>query len=87
MKSCITKKKSYPTREIAEDALIEARIQYEYPEGGGPVNVYQCEDCGDFHLTSKGPVNGKLAAHLSEGKIKRQKEAGHWMDKLKKRKF
>ena len=75
----------YLTKEIAEDALIEARTNFEYASGSGPVSVYQCEDCGYYHLTSKGPVNEKLAKFLAEGKIDRQKEANRWLRKIKKR--
>ena len=81
---CVTNKKVYPTREVAEDALIEARIKFEYASGSGPVGVYQCEDCGYYHLTSKGPVNENLAQQLAEGKIKLQKEANRWLGKMKK---
>lgn len=85
MTKCISHKKTYPTREAAEDALIDARTNFEYAPGQGPVGVYPCEDCGNFHLTSKGPINDKLAKHLADGKIKLQKEANRWLGKMKKR--
>jgi hypothetical protein len=85
MKNCVTHKKMYPSKEIAEDALIEARTQFDYTRDGGPVGVYQCEDCGQFHLTSKGAMNPRLAEQLANGKIARQKEAARWLDKLKHR--
>lgn len=83
MNRCSSGKRTYPTREVAEDALIETRTRFENPQG--PVSVYQCEDCGYFHLTSKGPMNEKLARALAEGSIGRQKEANRWLDKLKRR--
>lgn len=82
--SCVTGKKMYTTAEIAEDALIEARIHYEYT-AGGPIAVYQCDDCGHYHLTSRGPMNEKLARYIADGKIKLHKEANRWADKIKKR--
>jgi hypothetical protein len=85
MTKCVSNKKMYPTMDVAEDALIEARTNFEFPSGHGPVGVYQCEDCGYFHLTSRGPVNEKLARHLADGKIKLQKEANKWLGKMKKR--
>lgn len=85
MKPCITSKKMYPSQEIAEDALIEARTQFDYKENQGPIGIYLCEDCGYYHLTSQGKMNERLAAQLKDGKIKLQKEANQWMDKLKKR--
>ncbi|MBK5278140.1 MAG: hypothetical protein JJE09_04675 [Bacteroidia bacterium] len=75
----------YPSREIAEDALIEARTQFEYKANQGPIDVYMCEDCGYYHLTSQGKMNDKLATQLKDGKIKLQKEANQWMNKIKKR--
>ena len=75
----------YPTQEIAEDALIEARINFDFPKGKGPVAVYQCEDCGQYHLTSRGTMNSRLAEHISSGKINLHKEANRWTDKIKKR--
>ncbi len=85
MIKCITHKKVYPTLEIAEDALIDARTSFDYAPHSGPIAVYQCEDCGHYHLTSKGTMNQKLAKFISEGKIQRQKEANRWLDKLKRK--
>jgi len=70
---------------MAEDALIEARAKFSYAPSSGPIAVYQCEDCGFFHLTSKGKMNERLAKQLGEGKIDLQKEANRWLDKLKKK--
>lgn len=85
MHTCPTGKRVYLTREVAEEALIGARVNYNYPEGSGPVGVYQCETCGSFHLTSRGPVNERLATYLAEGKIRRMAESEAWLRKLKKR--
>ena len=85
MEKCVTNKKIYPTREIAEEALIGAHIRFNYASQDGPIAVYQCEDCGRYHLTSRGPMNAKLAEQLASGKIKLQKEADQWSDKFKRR--
>jgi hypothetical protein len=85
MAGCVTNKKMYPTQQIAEDVLIEARTRYEYASGKGPIAVYKCDDCGQYHLTSSGEMNAKLADYLKSGKIKLQKEADHWLGKIKKR--
>jgi hypothetical protein len=81
MVGCVTQKKSYRTREIAEDALIEAWINFDYRSGNGPVAVYQCDDCGEFHLTS---MNERLTNAINSGFVKRQKEANQWSNKLKR---
>jgi hypothetical protein len=84
MVGCVTQKKSYRTREIAEDALIEAWINFDYRSGNGPVAVYQCDDCGEFHLTSTGSMNERLTNAINSGFVKRQKEANQWSNKLKR---
>lgn len=82
---CPTRKKIYATREMAEDALIEAHAKFDYPPGSGPVSVYQCEECHGYHLTSQGKINERLDQYLKQGKIKRQKEADYWLNKMKGR--
>lgn len=83
MANCITGKKMYGSQELAEDALIEAWVQYSYRNGSGPVAVYLCEDCKHYHLTSKGNINARLAGCLSSGKITRQQEANRWEQKAR----
>lgn len=85
MRKCITGKISYPTALVAEDALIEARTNFDYPANNGPIATYLCDECGDYHLTSKGKMNDRLASLLADGKIQKQKEANFWMDKFKKK--
>jgi hypothetical protein len=85
MKACLTGKKTYPNQEVAEEALIEAQAHFDYGRASGPVAVYLCEDCGNFHLTSKGPMNEKLAASIKDGKLNTMKEANRWADKFRKR--
>jgi len=82
---CSSNKKVYLTAEIAEEALLQAHTLFHYSKGSGPIAVYRCEDCGNYHLTSKGVMNEKLAAYLKEGRPDRIKEAERWMHKLKGR--
>ncbi len=84
MKKCISGKRIYHLHQLAEDALIEAHIHFEYKSDGGPIAVYQCDECGDYHLTSRGPMNERLAGLLKDGTIKREKEAGRWQSKFKR---
>ena len=85
MIKCISHKKVYPTPEIAEDALIDAHTYFNYAPGKGPVAVYQCEDCGHYHLTSRGSMNPRLAGFIAAGGLKRHKEANRWLDKIKRK--
>jgi hypothetical protein len=85
MKTCPSQKRMYPTKEIAEDALIEAHTRFEYGKQGGPIAVYLCDDCGYFHFTSQGTPNKKLKDHIESGKLRTQKLAQQWESKIKKR--
>jgi hypothetical protein len=85
MATCATHKKCYLTKEIAEDVLIEAQTTYDYASGSGPIAVYLCDDCGYYHLTSRGPMNEKLQQYIADGKIQRQKEANRWLDKFRRK--
>ena len=85
MKACVSGKKMYSTQEIAEDVLIESRSKFEYTRGTGPIAVYRCDDCGYYHLTSKGPMNEKLSQYMASGKINLDQEANRWLNKFKKR--
>lgn len=83
MIKCVTHKKVYLTETLAEEALIGARTAYNYTRDNGPVAVYRCDDCGYYHLTSRGPMNLKLEQLIKGGTIDRQKEADAWLNKLK----
>jgi hypothetical protein len=82
---CASGKRVFLSREDARMALIDAHTRYEYGQGKAPVNVYECDECGHFHLTSKGEMDTNLAAHLAEGKISREKTANLWINKMNKR--
>lgn len=74
----------YASLHLAEEALIAARTRFHFSAGNGPIAVYLCDDCGQFHLTSKGKMNDRLAEQMKNGSIDLQKEANWWMDKFKK---
>ncbi|QLH31425.1 MAG: hypothetical protein HWD62_02325 [Cyclobacteriaceae bacterium] len=83
--ACISGKRSYLNTMQAEEALLQAHIQFNYRAGTGPVTYYKCEDCGDYHLTSQGVMHPTLANAIRNGTIKKQKEADSWSDKFKGR--
>jgi hypothetical protein len=85
MKSCPSHKKMYPSQEVAEEALIEAHTRFEYGKSSGPVAIYQCDDCGQFHFTSQGKMNEKLSVLMRDGKLKRLKEIANWESKFRRR--
>ncbi|WP_367914381.1 hypothetical protein [Leadbetterella sp. DM7] len=73
-------KRSYLSEELAVTALLEVRSRFET---NSSVTVYLCEDCGQWHLTSRGTIHPKLTALLQSGEITRRIEAGHWERKLR----
>lgn len=83
MMKCVSGKRSYASQNLAEEALIEAHINFEYRPRNGPTAVYKCEECGNFHLTSLGEMNAQLALQLKNGYIQKQKQAIRWKNKLK----
>jgi hypothetical protein len=83
LETCPTRKKMYSAEAIAEEALISAWVTYQYAPGDGPIGVYLCEDCGAYHLTSKGIANSKLQEAIASGKIERSKEINTWLNKIR----
>lgn len=80
---CVSGKKLFISQAMAEDALIELWSKNEFRQGEGPVAVYCCDDCGQYHLTSRGPMNERLSSALASNEFKIQREANRWLDKLK----
>ena len=74
----------YPSELIAEDVLIETWTRFDFTPGNGPISIYKCDDCGEYHLTSRGPMNERLSQALADGKIQRQKDANRWQDKFRR---
>jgi hypothetical protein len=85
VKTCSSHKKMYPTESIAEEALIAARTAYDYRDKNGPVGIYHCDICASYHMTSKGPMNQRLAESIASGALKKDVEANIWLDKLKRK--
>lgn len=82
---CSSGKNKYHSEEAAEDALLELWLKNNYGSGQGPVGVYRCDDCGEFHLTSKGVMTGRLLDIIRSEKFKRQQEAKNWEEKIKRK--
>ena len=85
MKKCPTGKVMYHSMSLAEDALIDSWIRNNFIIGSGPVNVYQCDECGNYHFTSKGEMNGRLRDDWDSGRIKKQRLAFQLESKLRRR--
>tara|TARA_R110000868_G_scaffold259810_2_gene518118 strand:+ start:32 stop:286 length:255 start_codon:yes stop_codon:yes gene_type:complete len=83
--TCVTNKKCYETKEIANEALIQNRTRNHHAPNNGPINVYQCHECGNYHFTSKGPSSDILNSEEVKHKIEIGKEASYWEDKYRRR--
>lgn len=81
--TCSSGKKVFLSMSLAEEALLSAHVQFNFSKGKGPVAVYQCENCGQFHLTSQGAMSTRLRDFLTSQDFKRLRQAAEWTDKLK----
>ena len=81
LRSCPSGKLAFATEVLAEEALIDTRTR-RGDDRQGPVGVYRCDDCGQFHLTSKGSMNARLAQYIKDGKLKLNQEAERWKSKF-----
>lgn len=80
---CVSGKRAFENRQLAEEALIAARSNFVFRDDAGPVGVYQCDDCGAWHLTSKGPKSNLLNDPDIKDTIRKQQEAEYWRQKFK----
>ncbi len=81
MSRCTTRKICHDSEERALNALIENRIRFHHPHGSGPINVYQCTECGYYHFTSKGNTHPELLEQADY--IATQRRARDWEQKLR----
>lgn len=81
-KICTSGKRPYTSEALALDALLEAHIRFEFSMRSGPVAVYLCNECGQYHLTSQGQINSRLASALNDGTIDRLKRSRYWENKV-----
>jgi len=79
---CVSGKRQYDTKEQAEEGLIAARSRFVFRDDSGPIGVYQCDDCGAWHLTSKGEKSSLLKDSQTQKSIRDQHEADYWLRKI-----
>lgn len=77
--SCPTHKYEYYNQALAEMALIDQHIYKGFDPHQGPQDVYECDQCGAWHMTSKSSQrNEKLQEVMDSGELKRKQEASRW---------
>ncbi|MGB3465267.1 MAG: hypothetical protein WBA74_08355 [Cyclobacteriaceae bacterium] len=81
--NCSTGKRMYDTEDLAVEALIANRSRFHHGDNSGPINVYQCDDCGNWHFTSRGPEHPLLHSDEVQKRISLNREAGYWERKLR----
>ena len=81
--TCVSGKKCFEDEKLALEALIQNHVIYSYSEGNGPINVYECRECGFWHFTSKGLKNEILLKPDIQSRIKKEQQANYWERKLR----
>lgn len=77
--NCPSGKNQYATKYLAETSLIDIHIHRNFQPDQGPQNVYHCDICGEWHLTSKSlSRNGRLQEMMDSGELKRKQRARQW---------
>ncbi len=79
----VTRKTSYDSKVLAEEALFSHQARQFHAPGHGPINVYECEHCGAWHFTSKGAPHPDLEKAQAKGTLDREREANFWERKLR----
>ncbi len=83
MSGCSSGKRKFETESLAIEALIQNHIVNNYRGNEGPVNVYQCPDCGSWHFTSKGEKHPLLEDEKTLQIIAKERRAFNWEKGLK----
>ena len=78
--SCITNKKGYYTEPEVQEALIRSQIGFRT----SATNYYVCEECGEFHLTSKAGVHPLLKTQEVQERIRKEQQEQDWNQRLRR---
>ncbi len=75
---CVTGKNAHESEKLALDSLIQNHIRHNHRKGSGPINVYQCHECGQWHFTSKGSVTEVLKDPEVIKSMQKERKLGEW---------
>lgn len=78
--SCSTGKNGYYTEEEVQEALIRSHIKFIK----AAINYYQCNDCGEFHLTSQGALHSLINKPKVQERIKRERRSQEWEGRFRR---
>ena len=79
----VSRKVSYASEALALEALIQHHIRQHHSPGKGPVNIYLCNHCGEWHFTSKGEHHPELQLPETQARIKKEREGLYWERRLR----
>jgi hypothetical protein len=80
---CPTGKSAFSSEALALEALVQNHIRHQHRFGAGPLDVYQCVDCNEWHFTSRPPMNPHLLDPEVQQRIKSEGRALEWERKFK----
>ncbi|WP_420578471.1 hypothetical protein [Ekhidna sp.] len=80
---CSSGKRSFDSHTLAEEALIQHHIRNDYQKGQGPLNVYECQECGNWHFTSQGPEHELFGDPEMVKRIESERRAFLWERRLR----
>jgi hypothetical protein len=77
---CSTGKNGYYTEAEVQEALIRSHIRFVKAAS----NYYQCNDCGEYHLTSKGEPHPILDDPTVQQRIKQERLSQDWEGRFRR---
>ncbi|MEQ6168584.1 MULTISPECIES: hypothetical protein [unclassified Ekhidna] len=80
---CSSGKRAFDSVALAEEALIQHHIRNDYKKGEGPINIYECKECGNWHFTSKGIEHELFNDQEIVRRIESERRAFLWEQKLR----
>jgi hypothetical protein len=83
--SCPSKKRRFYTENEALEALYDTKIKFQQRPDQGPVNVYCCDWCDGWHLTSVGNLHPTLRDETKLKRIAQEQIASDWERKWRRR--
>jgi hypothetical protein len=78
---CSTGKKGYYNENEVQEALIRSHIRFQ----STACNYYMCNDCGEYHLTSRGEKHPLLDDSEIQKRIKDEQREQDWLGKFSRK--
>ncbi len=81
--NCVTGKRCFVTESLGVEALIQNHIRNDYRKGEGPKNIYECQECGYWHFTSKGAEHEVFSDEEILKRIRTERQGFQWERKMR----